>query len=230
VPQLTPLLTRITISRTAGTAGGKSHLVVCLIVLELESFKKSILTAILAIGPIVHSTAINSTNVGKSVGWATHHLYTVKQKDTEPRSAHPYNILNVNDPVVNFDKFFDGESLDQEDLVIYFNLGTHHVPDTSDLPNTVFTSAQSGISIQPQNYLLGDASRATRQQVRVAYDSGNVTVKNFGAEPPSGVYNLSQNSPHLTKYTGDVVVRKFPYDPDNWYYEGDKEELSNNKH
>lgn len=177
---------------------------------------------VLAIGPIVHNTAIDSTNVGKSIGWATHHLYAVQHKDTEPRSAHAYNSLNVNDPVVDFNKFFDGESLDQEDIVLYFNLGTHHVPDTGDLPNTVFTSAQSGIAIIPQNYLLMDASRATRQQVRINYDSGNVSLETFGVVPPSGQFDLSETSANLSTYIGDVVVRKFPYDPDNWYYDGDE--------
>lgn len=30
-------------------------------------------------------------------------------------------------PTINFDKFFDGDSLDQEDLVAWINVGTHHL-------------------------------------------------------------------------------------------------------
>ena len=60
----------------------------------------------------------NSTNLGKSANWATHHLYAVQRKDSEPQSAYPYNNKNPNDPVVDFAKFFDGDSLDQEDIVM----------------------------------------------------------------------------------------------------------------
>ncbi|KAL8725493.1 MAG: hypothetical protein Q9166_007313 [cf. Caloplaca sp. 2 TL-2023] len=60
----------------------------------------------------------NSTLLGKSVNWATHHLYAVQQKDSEPRSTHIYNSKDPNEPVIDFEKFFDGDSLDQEDIVM----------------------------------------------------------------------------------------------------------------
>lgn len=41
------------------------------------------------------------------------------------------------DPIIDFGKYLDGENLEQEDLVIWFNLGMHHVPHTGDLANTV---------------------------------------------------------------------------------------------
>lgn len=58
----------------------------------------------------------------------------------------------------------------------------HHIPHTGDLPNTVFTTAHSAMIIEPQNYLEGDPSRATTQQIRVVYGD-STTVKTFGAEP-----------------------------------------------
>ena len=73
----------------------------------------------------------------------------------------------------------------------------HHLPDTSDLPNTVFTGAQSGVTIRPQNYLDADASRSTRQQVRTS--SGRNGVNYYGARLPSGTYNLDSTNPDLTK-------------------------------
>ena len=73
--------------------------------------------------------------------WATNPLYVLQRKDSEPTSAHSLNVLNVYNPMVNFDDFFNSESLDQEDLVLYFNLGMHHLPDTGDLPNTVVSSS-----------------------------------------------------------------------------------------
>ncbi|KAL8639330.1 MAG: hypothetical protein Q9228_003622 [Teloschistes exilis] len=66
-----------------------------------------------------HLTIQNSTTLGKSANWATHHLYAVQRKDTEPFSAYPYNGRDPNNPVVDFAKFFDGDSLDQEDIVMH---------------------------------------------------------------------------------------------------------------
>lgn len=70
----------------------------------------------------------------------------------------------------------------------------HHVPHTGDLPNTVHTTAQSGLIISPHNYLLNDPSRQSSQQVRINYHSsasGQVTdVLLFGGEVPSGTVNL----------------------------------------
>ena len=160
-----------------------------------------------------HLTITNSSNLLESANFATHHLYVTRQKDTEPHAAHANNNYDVGDPIVNFNDFFDGESLDQEDLVLWFNLGMHHVPHTGDLPNTVFTTAQGSMQIIPHNYLLHDPSRDSRQTVRVAYEEGVVqSVKKFGAEMAKGVVNVTGTVPDFYAYMGDVAVRKFPYD------------------
>lgn len=191
-----------------------------------------------ATGNSIHLTNPNSSNLGPSVGWASHPLYAVRQKDTEPRSASGLNMLDPYAPLVDFGRFFaDGESLDQQDLVLYFNLGMHHVPDTADLPNTVSTLAQAGLTIAPQNYLpSGDASRASRQQVRINHGSGGgggeARVTWFGGgddvgeedNEPEGMFNLTAARSDVEEYTGGFVVRKFPYDPANWYWEGESED------
>jgi hypothetical protein len=61
----------------------------------------------------------------------------------------------------------------------------HHVPHTGDLPNTVFTTAQSSVFISPHNYLLSDPSRSTSQQVQINFDGDNVAVSTFGSTLPS---------------------------------------------
>ncbi|KAJ9639223.1 hypothetical protein H2204_003834 [Knufia peltigerae] len=167
-----------------------------------------------------HLTIINSTNLKNSARFAEHHLYAVQQKDTEPRSAYPFSSLDPARPVVDFDKFFDGESLDQEDLVLYFNLGMHHVPDTQDLPNTVFTTAQSTVIISPQNYFLQNPIRQTIQQAEVDYDLETVVgVQTFGSEPAMCAYDMSNTAANLSSYHGgDLVVRKWPYDPSNPFF------------
>jgi primary-amine oxidase len=67
------------------------------------------------VGSSIHLTAQNSNATGQSANWATHPLYVTKQKDTEARSASELNY-NYDHPDVNFNDFFDGESLDQEDM------------------------------------------------------------------------------------------------------------------
>lgn len=161
----------------------------------------------------------------------------MRHKDTEPRSASGLNMLDPHAPLVDFARFFaDAESLDQQDLVLYFNLGMHHVPDTADLPNTVSTLAQAGLTIAPQNYLpAGDASRASRQQVRINHGDGEAHVTWFGEgdgddadeeedNEPEGMFNLTAARSGVEEYTGGFVVRKFPYDPANWYWEGESED------
>ncbi|EPE06668.1 copper amine oxidase [Ophiostoma piceae UAMH 11346] len=169
-----------------------------------------------------HLTVQDSSNLGNAARWAEHDVMVTRQKDTEPRAVHAYNSQDVNDPPIDFSKFFDGESLVQEDLVLWLNLGMHHVPHTGDLPNTVMTTAHSGIQFMPSNYLEGDASRFTRSQVRIQYSDGVTSnVETFGQKDTVCELDFTPIEPDLYSYTGDVVIRKFPYNPNNPYYETD---------
>jgi primary-amine oxidase len=68
------------------------------------------------------------------------------------------------------------------DSVVWFNLGMHHMPHTGDLPVTMFSSAHSAMRFEPLNYLSGDPSVASYQQVRIDYDDegGVEHVEEFG--------------------------------------------------
>ncbi|KAL3423197.1 copper amine oxidase [Phlyctema vagabunda] len=173
--------------------------------------------------PTIHSTIQDSSNLVNAANWATHDLYVTRQHDTEPRSAHAYNTQDVAYPAVDFNAFFNSESLTQEDIVVWFNLGMHHIPHTGDLPNTVFTTAHSGMIIAPLNYLTGDPSRQTVNQVRLDYGSksNGSQVVDFGQGHPTCSVDVAAAQPDLEAYVGDVVIRKFPYDPNNPYYETD---------
>lgn len=170
-----------------------------------------------------HLTVKNSSNLVNAVHPFEYDMFVTRQKDTEPRSCHPYNGMDVENPMINFDEFFDGESLEQEDLVVWFNLGMHHLPHTGDLPNTVFTTAHSAVQFMPLNYYEKDISRETRQMVRINYDDGvTEQVKTFGADQADcGSVALPDQSQALEGYVGDVVIRKFPYDPLDPYFETD---------
>jgi primary-amine oxidase len=66
--------------------------------------------------------------------------------------------------------------------VVWFNLGMHHMPHTGDLPNTVFSTAHSAMTIEPFNYLLGDPSQASTQQVLIKTADGNAEITRYGAQ------------------------------------------------
>ncbi len=68
------------------------------------------------VGSRIHLTPQNSTIAKQSANFATHHLYVSRQKDSEARSSFPSNSHERDNPFVDFNKFFDGESLDQQDL------------------------------------------------------------------------------------------------------------------
>ncbi|KAL4785483.1 copper amine oxidase [Aspergillus varians] len=167
-----------------------------------------------------HLTVQNSSNLVHAAHWAEYDVQVTKQHDTEPFSAHPYNSQDVHNPPVDFRHFFNSESLNQTDLVVWLNLGMHHVPHTGDLPNTVFTTAHSGIQFSPLNYLLGDPSRQTVNMVRVNYSNGSATaVETFGQSNETCGVELSPIEGQLWGYQGDVIVRKFPYNPNDPFYE-----------
>lgn len=170
----------------------------------------------------IHLTVEDSSNLANAARWANHDIQVTKQHDTEPRAAHAYNNQDVHNPPVNFDAFFNSENLTQTDLVLWLNLGMHHIPHTGDLPNTVFSTAHAGLSFSPLNYLEGDPSRQTVNQVRIEYGGGNVSaVETFGQEQGSCAVEYTPVEVDLWNYKGDVVVRKFPFDPNNPFYETD---------
>lgn len=69
------------------------------------------------------------------------------------------------DPLIDFSKYLNGEKIVQEDLVVYFNLGTHHVPHSGDIPNTLMHTSASGVMFVPHNWGNRDVSRESAQGV-----------------------------------------------------------------
>lgn len=63
-----------------------------------------------------HLTIKNSTNLENAAKWASHDLWVLRQKDSEPKSAHEKNVLNPGEPMVDFETYVDGESIVGEDL------------------------------------------------------------------------------------------------------------------
>jgi len=169
-----------------------------------------------SLGSSIHNTVVNSSAIGgDSLQWATHQLYALQRKDSEPVAMHPSPSWNSDEPRILFNDFFDDESLEQEDIVLYFNLGMHHMPDTYDLPVTVYQGAQSGITIRPQNYQRSSNAISTRQQIHITNKGGVISTETYGAPDYSGSYDLDQaNPPFLPE----------PYDSEGWEDDGEWED------
>ncbi|CAI6339319.1 unnamed protein product [Periconia digitata] len=156
---------------------------------------------------------VEDSDVTKNAAHHTsHHFYVTKQKDNELYAVGAYNSLTPEDPQVNFNEYFNGESLVQEDIVVWFNLGMHHLPHTGDLPNTAFSTAHSAMTIEPFNYLLGDPSQASAQQVLIKTTDDKAEITRYGAQEATCPIDLSQLNPDLSQYSNSISVLKFPFD------------------
>ncbi|KAJ6561792.1 amine oxidase catalytic domain-containing protein [Mycena capillaripes] len=100
----------------------------------------------------IHLTNLDSKRTKNNVNFAKHHLAVSRRKDSEPRSSSIWNINLPGTPPVDFYKFFDGESLEQEDLTVWVNLGMHHIPRAEDSPMTLTNIATSSVLLTPFNF------------------------------------------------------------------------------
>ncbi|KAI1611348.1 copper amine oxidase [Exophiala viscosa] len=136
-------------------------------------------------GNPAHLTILNSTTLGRSALWSANDLWVLKNHpDNEPASAHHLNYLAPLEPLVDFEAMVDGEEIEEEDLVVYFNLGSHHVPSSQDIPNTLMHTSASSVMFVPFNYFDYDVSRAMRQGVRIdrRREAGKSMSKNDGSD------------------------------------------------
>ncbi|KAJ7168667.1 amine oxidase catalytic domain-containing protein [Mycena filopes] len=100
----------------------------------------------------IHLTNLDSKRTEHNVNFAKHHLAVSRRKDSEPSSSSMWNINLPGAPPVDFYKFFDGESLEQEDLTAWVNLGMHHIPRAEDSPMTLTNIATSSVLLTPFNF------------------------------------------------------------------------------
>ncbi|KAK0543019.1 hypothetical protein OC846_006302 [Tilletia horrida] len=62
-----------------------------------------------------HLSMSQSDSLKNSMGFARDHIYVTKQKDNELWASHANNNLDTANPVIDFDKYLDGDSLDQQE-------------------------------------------------------------------------------------------------------------------
>lgn len=82
----------------------------------------------------IHLTTLKSPWSLKNSEFSKSHLAVSRQHDTEVFANSVQNSNAPMNPQQDFSKFFDGESIDNEDLVVWFNLGMHHFTRSEDVP------------------------------------------------------------------------------------------------
>ncbi|KAL3419435.1 copper amine oxidase [Phlyctema vagabunda] len=161
-------------------------------------------------GNPVHLVIQNSTALGKAAEWATMDFWIVKQKDTELKSTSQFNALDIHNPLIDFSQYVNGENIEQEDLVIYFNLGGHHVPHSGDIPNTLMHTSASSIMFVPHNFHDRDPSRQSSTGVRLDVANRSNTKYYGGRIKEDLKVKLSDIEPDMRDYNAkDHPVRKF---------------------
>ncbi|KAF1986474.1 copper amine oxidase [Aulographum hederae CBS 113979] len=150
-----------------------------------------------------HLTIKDSPALGKAAGWAESNLFVLKNRDTERRAASEFNAMEPEEPLVDFSKYVDGEGIVDEDLVLYFTLGSHHIPHSGDIPNTLMHTSASSVMFIPHNFHDSDPSRFSAGGVKLdmKQDADGCKVTHYGGE-----------------YVHGVEVEKKDLEPDLRYY------------
>lgn len=121
------------------------------------------------------------------------HLAVTRHHDAEPWGNSVQNLNLPSRPQQDFAKFFDGESVEDEDLVVWLNLGMHHFTRAEDIPVTLYSEAVSSIMFAPQNFFdnAQDGDLRNRRwyvpEVVTEDDGGNATIlatDAYGVELP----------------------------------------------
>ncbi|KAK4555849.1 hypothetical protein LTR86_007069 [Recurvomyces mirabilis] len=175
------------------------------------------------VGSTPHLTILNSTTLGDSARWAEHDLWVLQRKDNEPRSADPLNYFAPHDPLIDFTKMADHERLEHGapdtpydgDLVVYFNLGAHHIPHSGDIPNTLMHTSASSVMFVPHNFADADPSRQSVQGVRLQLKGHGKKSGGFAGEwsapaTPNGDLRSRSQKDNKTKayYFGATYEKK----------------------
>ncbi|KAK3361914.1 copper amine oxidase [Lasiosphaeria ovina] len=101
----------------------------------------------------VHLSIQDSPFTRRSSSFLKSHLAVTQQHDTEVYANSWQNVNLAEAPQHDFLKFFDGESVDDTDTVMWFNLAcTNHFTRAEGVPVTLYVEAVSSISFAPHNF------------------------------------------------------------------------------
>jgi hypothetical protein len=87
--------------------------------------------------------------------------------------------------------------------IVWFDLGTHHVPHTGDIPNTLMTTSASSALFVPHNYHVRDRSRALTNGVRMDASRDGTYQATYLGPAPRPLGRFSPNPRPVRKYPAD---------------------------
>ncbi|KAJ3199413.1 actin binding protein [Entophlyctis luteolus] len=145
------------------------------------------------IAPIMFATLgiDDSPFMTEGANWVHDNVAFSVYHDDERYSSDEFNQESHSKPLVNFNDFFDGESLVQQDIVTWITLGMHHVPNTQDVPTTLAHTATTSFIVTPFNYFDSEQSRRSAQILKMTYSDGETITTELSAMPSCSV-NLTE--------------------------------------
>lgn len=75
-----------------------------------------------------------------------------KHKDDEAQSSSIYGQARLSNPSTSVTDYVNGESIKNEDVVVWVNSGLYHIPVSEDAPVTTTTGNMLGFSLIPFNW------------------------------------------------------------------------------
>ena len=153
----------------------------------------------------VHLSIMDSPFTRKQSTFLKSHLAVTKVHDTEPYANSWQNINLPWAPQQDFAKFFDGESIENEDLTVWFNLGMHHFTRSEDVPVTLYSEAVSSIVFAPQNFFdrAQEGDLRNRRWVVADSESDVLTYEHYGV--PLASCNVELEEPVTKILPWDTV-------------------------
>jgi primary-amine oxidase len=95
--------------------------------------------------------------------------------------------------------------IDISSSVIYFNLGSHHIPHSGDISNTLMHTSASSIMFTPFNFHDRDASRSRVQGVKLELGDEGTKPRYFGGRHLEGVRLKAVGILFVGEFCGDRI-------------------------
>ncbi|KAI1396333.1 amine oxidase catalytic domain-containing protein [Hypoxylon fuscum] len=132
----------------------------------------------------IRLSTLNSPFSRHNTALSKAHLAVTRQHDTEPWGNSVQNLNMPWKPQQDFAKFFDGESVENEDIVVWVNLGMHHFTRAEDVPVTLYSEAVSSVMFSPQNFFdnAQDGDLRNRRWYTVPTATANESVTTLVSE------------------------------------------------
>ncbi|KAJ7193175.1 hypothetical protein GGX14DRAFT_593297 [Mycena pura] len=183
---------------------------------------------------ILRALVYHSKRTENNVNFAKHHLAVSLRKESEPSLSSTWNFNLPGAPPVDFYKFFNGESIEQEDLTAWVkNITAMCSPCCRQFPRPVTTNA-STLRVPPTLPLMQDVEAETQAcALKFSAAASILPVRCLTPWPPQHAHGLmlhrtcAHHAPHLVptgtsrqcrhKYVATEFVgenrRKAPYRP-----------------